>query len=95
MCYWTERFNSSFFTCVITDQIGFRAVHLPLLKKGKLDCNKNKKKINPASLNNPVAYNLIAVMKNAHKNAKQNKKQKLETKPSRLATIKKNVVSLL
>ena len=46
-----------------------------------------KKKINPASLNNPVAYNLIAVMKNAHKNAKQNKKQKLETKPSRLATI--------
>ena len=46
-------------------------------------------------MNNPVAYNLIAFMKNAHKKAKQNKKQKLETKPSRLATIKKNVVSLL
>ena len=56
-----------------------------IIEKG--ETRLQQKKINPASLNNPVAYNLIAVMKNAHKNAKQNKKQKLETKPSRLATI--------
>ena len=59
-----------------------------IIEKGETRLqHKLKKIINPASLNNPVVYNLIAVMKNAHKNAKQNKKQKLETKPSRLATI--------
>lgn len=56
------------FTRLITDQIGFYAVHLPLLKKGKIDCNKIMK-IKPTFLT-------IAVVKKAHKKKTTTKNQK-------------------